>query len=339
MRPSLPSTDVKALLNDDEIAASLAERLDRVAARFAGQLKSDLAPVNALARHVERYRGKMLRPTLVIISGWAVREGEPADEAIDARLDTLAAVVEMIHMATLVHDDVLDEAAMRRGGQTVNSLKGNETAVMLGDFLISSAFHLCSSIGLPWLNSALGETTTQLCSGEILQLTHRGDLKLAQATYSDIIRRKTGVLSGACCGLAARLARADGSTTTLLERYGEDLGMAFQIQDDILDLVGDEKVVGKTLGIDLQKGKLTLPIVIHLARATPSMREETVKAIAECDRATLLRLVAGTESLAAARTEAMRFVESAKGNLTPIRESAARRLLSSIADATVERTY
>lgn len=330
---------MKAVLNDDAIATALSVRLDRVATVFERQLHSDLAPVSALTRHVERYRGKMLRPTLVIIAGWAVCEGREADEDLDRNLDTLAAVVEMIHMATLVHDDVLDEAQMRRGGMTVNSLKGNETAVMLGDFLISSSFHLCSSIGLPWLNTALGQTTTQLCSGEILQLTHRGDMALSVATYTDIIRRKTGVLSGACCAHAARLAGATAETVRALASYGEELGMAFQIQDDILDLVGDEQVVGKTLGIDLQKGKLTLPIVIHLSRATPETRAATLEAIAQCDRPALLKLVNETDSLAAARARAREFVASAKSQLACLVPSAASRLLATIADATVERAY
>lgn len=321
------------------MATTLAARLDRVAARFERQLQSDLAQVNSLARHVERYRGKMLRPTLVIISGWAVRDSMPEDTEVDSRIDTLAAVVEMIHMATLVHDDVLDEAQMRRGGATVNSLRGNETAVMLGDFLISSAFHLCSSVGLPWLNSALGVTTTQLCSGEILQLTHRGDTALSEATYFEIIRRKTGVLSGACCALAARLAGGADSVVSALHRYGEDLGMAFQIQDDLLDLIGEESVVGKTLGIDLQKGKLTLPIVIHLGRASAPGREETLRAIAACDRTGLVALVRGTGSLGAARERAMELVSSAKERVECLTDSPSRRLLESIADATVERVY
>lgn len=327
----LPDTDL--------LLPTLASRLGAVARRFEQELVSDLPAVNMLARHVEDYRGKMLRPTLVIVSGLAVRSTAVANHAIDESLDTLGAVVEMIHMATLIHDDVLDEADLRRGGATVNSLRGNETAVMLGDFLISGSFHLCSSVGEPWLNSALGEMTSRLCSGEILQLSHRGDLTLDAQTYFEIIRRKTGVLAGACCGLAARLAGANSTASEALRLYGEELGMAFQIQDDVLDLVGDKRIVGKTLGIDLRKRKFTLPLVTHLTRCSAEVRALTIEAIDQCDVPKLLRLIESTESLAAAREQAMELVSRAKSRLSILPESPALHMLWTIADATIEREF
>ncbi len=322
-----------------QLTPSLAARLDEVAECFARALASDLPAVNTLARHVEKYRGKMLRPTLVIASGLAVQSSNQASRAIDQKLNTLAAVVEMIHMATLVHDDVLDEADLRRSGATVNSLRGNETAVMLGDFLISSSFHLCSSVGEPWLNTELGAMTTQLCSGEILQLSHRGDLAIDAATYFEIIRRKTGVLAGACCGLGARLAGAPSALSAALSDFGEQLGMAFQIQDDVLDLVGEERVVGKTLGIDLQKGKFTLPLVAHLTRCDGVSRAATIKAIEQGDVGAILRLVESTDSLSFARARAAEFVSKAKDRLSVLHESPARQLLLLMADATIEREF
>ena len=317
----------------------LVARLEAVSQRFERQLQNDLPCVTMLVRHVERYRGKMLRPTLVIASGAAVQGGAAVDRTVDESLDALGAVVEMIHMATLVHDDVLDEADMRRGGDTVNNLRGNETGVMLGDFLISSSFHLCSTIGLPWLNAELGAMTMQLCSGEVLQLSHRGDLTLTQDTYFEIIRRKTGVLAGACCQLAARLSGAPSKVADSLRLYGEELGMAFQIQDDVLDLVGDEQTVGKTLGIDLRKGKLTLPVVVHLTRCTPESRARTVRAIDAGEAGTLLRLMRTTDALGAARTHALSLVASAKARLEVLPPSGPRQLLALMADATVERAF
>jgi octaprenyl-diphosphate synthase len=317
----------------------LGARLEAVSQRFERQLQNDLPCVTMLVRHVERYRGKMLRPTLVIASGAAVQGGAAVDRTVDESLDALGAVVEMIHMATLVHDDVLDEADMRRGGDTVNNLRGNETAVMLGDFLISSSFHLCSTIGLPWLNAELGAMTMQLCSGEVLQLSHRGDLTLTQDTYFEIIRRKTGVLAGACCQLAARLSGAPSKVADSLRLYGEELGMAFQIQDDVLDLVGDEQTVGKTLGIDLRKGKLTLPVVVHLTRCTSESRARTVRAIDAGEAGTLLRLMRTTDALGAARTHALSLVASAKARLEVLPPSGPRQLLALMADATVERAF
>ena len=322
----------------DALSDVLAVRLGDVARLFERALTNDLAAVNNLTQHVERYRGKMLRPTLVVTAGIAVRAHQPADDLVDQRLNTLAAVVEMIHMSTLVHDDVLDEADLRRGGATVNSLRGNETAVMLGDFLISSAFHLCSGVGEPWLNAALGGMTTQLCAGEILQLSHRGNLALDDQTYFEIIRRKTGVLAGACCGLASRLAGASPELCESLRLYGEELGIAFQIQDDILDLVGDEQIVGKTLGIDLRKGKLTLPVVIHLSRCASPERAKSIDAIQRGDVTLLLECVESTGSLQAARARAMEFVVRAKGRLSVLHPSAASQMLLTIADAALERT-
>ncbi len=330
---------MSSMPHTDQMNVNLATRLGEVAVCFERALVNDLAPVNALACHVERYRGKMLRPTLVLTTGMAVREGMVSSTSIDQQLNSLAAVVEMIHMSTLVHDDVLDEADLRRGGATINILRGNETAVMLGDFLISSSFHLCSSVGEPWLNSALGEMTTQLCAGEILQLSHRGNLTLDEATYFDIVRRKTGVLAGACCGLAAKLAGASATVAESLRLYGEELGIAFQIQDDVLDLVGEEQIVGKTLGIDLRKGKFTLPIVVHLARCSLLERAETIAVIEACDAERLIRLVESTGALTAARERARQLVEHAKGRLAVLSESRARQMLVEIADAAIERTF
>ena len=181
--------------------SQLAPLLAEVGKAFERQLASDLPPVNTLCRHVERYRGKMLRPTMVFLCGQAFG---PVGE----RHVIVAATCEMIHMATLVHDDVLDEAEVRRKGHTVNHLRGNEVAVMLGDYLISNAFHLCSRAGDPALNLRLGEVTNTLCEGELVQLSHRDDLSLDERTYFEIVRRKTAVLIGACCELGAQLSGA-----------------------------------------------------------------------------------------------------------------------------------
>ena len=228
-------------LPDTALAADIAAGLARVETLFESQLSSEFPAVNDLCSHVERYRGKMLRPTLVLVAGLAFsRDGEPLSPAHDI----IAATVEMIHMATLVHDDVLDEAEMRRRGETVNFLRGNETAVMLGDYLISNAFHLCSRAGDPALNLRLGEVTNTLCEGELVQLSRRNDLSLDENTYFEIVRRKTAVLVGASCELGARLAGASDDAVARMRSFGEQLGVAFQIQDDLLDLLGDEETVG-----------------------------------------------------------------------------------------------
>lgn len=339
---------LSSLVQPGSRSASLAEalrgELREVEEIFERQLASDLPAVNALCRHVERYRGKMLRPTLVLLTGMAVRDGlgdgvgggdglGPASRAHRV----VAAVVEMIHMATLVHDDVLDEAEVRRQGATVNHLRGNEVAVMLGDFLISNAFHLCSTLGEPSINLFLGETTNTLCEGELVQLHHRENLSLDEATYFEIVRRKTAVLVGACCRLGATLAGAPPRTVESMRNFGTSLGVAFQIQDDLLDLAGRPDVVGKTLGRDLEKGKLTLPLILHLARVSPRERSEAIELIERRDSSTLLARLLADGAVEHARQRAVALVEEGKRELSTIAPSPARDLLSAMADAVIAR--
>src|SRR6478735_5680495 len=207
---------------------------------FHEELASDLPCVNVLVKHVSRFRGKMLRPCLVLLAGKA------AGELSDAHV-TIATVVEMVHMATLVHDDVLDEAELRRKGATINHLRGNEAAVLLGDYLISHSYHLCSSLDSQLASRLIARTTNQVCEGELLQIDNRNNLDLTEETYLQIITRKTASLCATCCLLGAEYAGAPETRVGQLELYGLSLGTAFQIQDDILDIVGEENTVGKTL--------------------------------------------------------------------------------------------
>ena len=312
--------------------SQLAPLLAEVGKAFERQLASDLPPVNTLCRHVERYRGKMLRPTMVFLCGQAFG---PVGE----RHVIVAATCEMIHMATLVHDDVLDEAEVRRKGHTVNHLRGNEVAVMLGDYLISNAFHLCSRAGDPALNLRLGEVTNTLCEGELVQLSHRDDLSLDERTYFEIVRRKTAVLIGACCELGAQLSGAPADAVAALRRFGEGIGVAFQIQDDLLDLEGRQDVVGKSLGRDLEKGKLTLPVIIHLAQASGEVRERTIEAIRARDGAALLAELTASGSLAAARSRAVELVAAARTELRHVPAGVSRDALDAAAMAIVHRDF
>ena len=312
--------------------SQLAPLLAEVGKAFERQLASDLPPVNTLCRHVERYRGKMLRPTMVFLCGQAFG---PVGE----RHVIVAATCEMIHMATLVHDDVLDEAEVRRKGHTVNHLRGNEVAVMLGDYLISNAFHLCSRAGDPALNLRLGEVTNTLCEGELVQLSHREDLSLDERTYFEIVRRKTAVLIGACCELGAQLSGAPADAVAALRRFGEGIGVAFQIQDDLLDLEGREDVVGKSLGRDLEKGKLTLPVIIHLAQASGEVRERTISAIRARDGAALLAELTASGSLVAARSRAVELVAAARAELRHVPAGVSRDALDAAAMAIVHRDF
>ena len=319
---------------DTALAADIAAGLARAETLFESQLSSSFPAVNDLCRHVARYRGKMLRPTLVIVSGLAFTED---GETLSGEHDVIAATVEMIHMSTLVHDDVLDEAEIRRRGTTVNHLHGNEMAVMLGDYLISNAFHLCSRVGDPALNLRLGEVTNTLCEGELVQLSRRHDLTLDENTYFEIVRRKTGALVGVSCELGAMLAGADASASAAMRLFGESLGVAFQIQDDLLDLLGDEQTVGKSIGRDLEKGKLTLPMIMHIARTTGADRSSALRAIEAKNGAALRTMLMRSGAIEAARARAVEIVEDAKRGLPATRRTHSRELLLELADRVVAR--
>jgi len=324
---------------DRPLATLLAHELEEVTIIFERQLASELSAVNGLCMHVEKYRGKMLRPTLVLLSGLAAG-GDPCDgSSLTEQHRAIAAVIEMIHMATLVHDDVLDEAEVRRRGATVNHLWGNESAVMLGDYLISNAFHLCSTIGDPAINMALGEVTNTLCEGELAQLHHRMDLGLDEPTYLEIIRRKTASLIGSCCRLGAKLSGADDRVCASLHRAGVALGVAFQIQDDLLDLVGEEAEVGKTLGRDLEKGKLTLAVIHCLGACEQPERGSTLRLIGAGDANALRDRLEHHGSIAYAAAAARRFVEDARIELTCLPTGTGRALMEAMAESVISRRH
>ncbi len=324
---------------DLPIATALDEQLEEVAVILERQLASDLSPVNALCRHIEQYRGKRLRPILVLLSGLAGAKPPWDGSELTERHRVIAAVVEMIHMATLVHDDVLDDAQIRRGVATLNYLRGNETAVMLGDYLISNAFHLCSSLRDPQINYSLGQVTNTLCAGELLQLHHRDDLDIDEATYLEIVRRKTASLIGECCRLGTLLSDAPPELCESMCRFGIAVGIAFQIQDDLLDITGDEAVVGKSLHRDLDSGKVTLPLIRYLAAADDAERVEVRRLFAQ-GRAEKLRLrLIESGAVEDAQCEAQHLVDQAKHELSNLPAGNARELLRTLADAVISRDF
>lgn len=300
---------------------------------FEEELRTDLACVNTLVRHVARFRGKMLRPTLLLLSGKAC--GALSDAHV-----ALATVVEMVHMATLVHDDVLDEAELRRKGATINHLRGNEAAVMLGDYLISHSYHLCSSLESQFASRLIGHTTNRVCEGELLQIQNRNNLDLDEETYFEIIARKTASLCATCCLLGAKFAGAGDVRVGQLELFGLSLGIAFQIQDDVLDIVGQTRKVGKTLGIDIEKGKLTLP-TIHFLHSAPREHRELLRSLMrsnEGDKVERIRnLILPSGSIEYAQAVARQHIERARKALAELPDSDALRLLDAMARFVVER--
>ena len=321
------------------IASVLDEQLEEVAVILERQLACDLSAVNALCRHIEQYHGKRLRPMLVLLSGLAASSAPWDGSELTEKHRVVAAVVEMIHLATLVHDDVLDEARMRRQVPTLNHLRGNETAVMLGDYLISNAFHLCSSLNEPAINVRLGEVTNTICEGELLQLHHRDDYDIDEATYLGNVRRKTASFIGECCRLGAILSDATVATGESMHRFGTILGIAFQIQDDLLDITGDEAIVGKSLGTDQESGKVTLPLIRYLAGADEVQRAVALAEFAEGRDGPLRERLRASGAVEEAHGQAKDLIEEAKGELSGLPPGAARDLLETLADTVVSRRF
>ena len=318
-----------------DLYAPVADELARVERCFDRELVSELPFVNDLCRRVRRYRGKMLRPTLLLLAGKAA--GRISEEHV-----TLAAVVEMVHVATLVHDDVLDEADVRRKQPTLNAREGNETAVLLGDYLISHAFHLCSGLNDQYASRQIGASTNTVCEGELTQIHHRADASLTEAQYLEIIRRKTAVLTGTCCLLGARYAGARPDEAQAWRRFGVELGVAFQIVDDVLDYTGTPQNLGKTLGRDLDLGKPTLPTIHALRHAEPAVRAQLALALTNGHAVSRERICGWLEeagSVEYAYAAAGDRITSARAHLDDVPGSPAKDALWAVTEFILRRQH
>ena len=311
----------------------LGDELEEVERILRAELESSNPYVRDLLTHVTRFRGKRLRPILLLLSASAcggVRENHRV----------LAAVVEMIHAATLVHDDVLDEADTRRHVATVNARWNNETSVLFGDYLFTHAFHLAAGLESTRACRLIGRATNIVCEGELSQIRERGNFDLSEETYLRIIDAKTAELCAVCCRLGADYADADDAVVSALEAYGRSLGIAFQIADDLLDLLGTERETGKTLGTDLEKQKLTLPVIRLLNRASESeagrIRNLLSHPTAQ-SRAELLPSLEQSGAIEYAVRRAGEFATAAGGYLDGIADSPGKEILIEMAEFAVRR--
>lgn len=312
------------------IAAELAE----VETQLKAELRSDYPFVDELVRYGCLLGGKRLRPALLLLTAKAVG-GRVTREHI-----TLATVVEMIHTATLVHDDVLDEAQIRRHLATVNARWDNEASVLLGDFLFTHAFYLASTLDSVLGCRLIGRATNIVCEGELRQKGSRGNFQLSETEYLEIVEAKTAELTAVSCRLGALFAGAGEDVVEQLDGFGRDLGIAFQIADDLLDVLGNENTTGKSLGTDLEKQKPTLPIIRALELASSA------------DRAAILDLVSGDgrrpellapyleryEAVDYARDRALSFARRASQRLEGLDSSPARNVLVAMTEFVVSRS-
>jgi octaprenyl-diphosphate synthase len=333
------SRHIQISTQEEFTAFKLIEKeLSRVKRLINRQLTDSSGPAGQLVEKLNICGGKMLRPSLVLLSYYA------ADDAMHSKPPTdmlirIAAIVEMIHNATLLHDDVIDEGQRRRGAPTINSLYGNESAVLLGDFFISRVFGMCASLQ-PQVIDIIAAATARICEGELRQLSVRGqEWELEEQEYIDIITEKSAVLFSACCRLGAFSAGADKKQSKLLSDFGMNVGVAFQIADDLLDITGDEGKTGKTLGSDINKNKPTLA-VIHLLktidRAQRNSLIERLNADRE-DKKELAKLLDRYGSFEYARRCAEGYIAKAKELLAGLKESDARNALTETAQFAVSR--
>jgi len=292
------------------------------------QAKAFDPAVEGYVSYVCDTNGKRIRPALSLLAGGTTGEMTP-----DHR--KLGVILELIHVATLVHDDIMDNADIRRGIPTASSKWGNSLSVLLGDCLFSHALMLASEFDDPNINRMIARASNDVCTGEIIQTQRRFDLNLSRETYFKIIRMKTAALFSAALKIGALL---NGATPEIQERmhsFGDNLGTAYQIYDDCLDLVGDEGTIGKTLGTDLAKGKFTLPMLNLMENASPGQKEKLNRLLLEqepIDVNVLAGIADYAGAIEGAIDTAFEFLEAARKDLIVLSENASKDALSQIVD-------
>jgi len=320
-----PAVSSKATLQN--IYEPIASDLEAVKRIFLEELHSDDPAVNQLCQYINRYHGKMLRPALLILAGRATGKVTDAHRR-------LAAAIEMLHVATLIHDDVLDGAQLRRKSQTVCQRWGNQVSVLLGDLVLAKVFDLCNRVGkLPCL-CMISQTAQIICQGELIQSCLRDQWQISEQRYLQIIEMKTASLYQLCCRLGAYLSGGQEPHMEHLAEYGRNLGLAFQIIDDLLDISGRESDVGKTLGTDLQQRKPTLPVIHFLQQADQQARQQFREALQQHSPQTngaIMQLLESTGSLAYCRQQARHLTDVAVTCVRPLPQSHARDALEQVA--------
>ena len=312
--------DEEARISALRIFSVIANELTQVELEFERQARSNVQVIDYLGEYLRASGGKRVRPALTILANYAVGGDGSRYNSI-----RMATVMEFLHTATLVHDDIIDKADTRRKRPTVNALYGNETAVLMGDWLYMSAFETSlAERSLPILD-ILTSVTRKMTEGEILQLTLLGDAKISEAQYFDVLKRKTAYLFSASCEIGAILGGASEQQQTALRDYGLNLGTAFQLIDDLLDFTSTEEALGKAAGADLLGGKVTLPL-IYLRDAEPESREMMQTVMREgkyssVKQQDLLEAIVRSGALEQARVRANEYAEEARTALDALPDS------------------
>ena len=334
---SMPAARTNDKLSRAPFLQPIDSELLRVEALLREELSSVVQTAFAASRHILDAGGKRLRPSLVILSAKAC----PPDCDTD-RIIAIAAAVEMIHMATLMHDDVIDGADSRRGRRTARSFWSNQVSVLTGDYMLSKATSIFGRDGDIRLIQTLSQATIAMTEGEIRQIEFQGNTDALSDQYLSIISDKTAEFMSACCRLGVIVASGSREAGAALGAYGLNLGLAFQITDDLLDLIGDPEVTGKPVGGDIREGKITLPIILALEKASPSDRAR-VEEIVHGDGASaediefIRQLVYDADAVEGTRSIAARYIKRAIENLSALPESDYRTSLEDLARLILRR--
>lgn len=320
------------------IFSLIAQEMALVEAEFERQAQSNVQVIAFLGEYLRSTGGKRVRPALTILSTHAVGGDGSRYNSI-----RMAAVMEFLHTATLVHDDVIDNAKTRRNRPSLNSRFGNQTAVLMGDWLYMSAFETSLAERSLSILDILTAMTRKMTEGELIQLTTLGRSDVTAEQYFEILERKTAYLFSACCEIGAILGRANAEQQQALRDYGLNLGIAFQLADDLLDFMSSEEALGKGAGTDLLEGKITLPLILSL-ESDPTLRSDIERVIRtesydEVPREKLIRAAERAGALDATRQRAFQFAEVAKAAVDELPDSKYSDALRSIPSYVVERDY
>ncbi|MDO6720218.1 octaprenyl diphosphate synthase [Psychrosphaera sp. 1_MG-2023] len=302
---------------------------------IASQLKSDVALVNQLGVYIVNSGGKRIRPMLTVLASRAL--GYEGDNH-----STLAAIIEFIHTATLLHDDVVDESTMRRGKETANEVFGNQASVLVGDFLYTRSFQMMVSLKSMRIMDILANATNEISEGEVLQLMNCNDPDTTEQSYFEVIYGKTARLFEAATQLSAIIAGADEATEQAMQKYGMHLGTAFQLIDDVMDYTSEAGDMGKNTGDDLAEGKPTLPLLYAMWNSTGAQSEQIRLAIQNGDGlphlSDIIATMEQTGALEYTRIKAEKEADKAIEQLTCLEESEFKQALVSLAHISVHRT-
>ena len=320
----------------EEIRSLVSEEWSLLDQEIEKQLSSDIELINNISQYIVNSGGKRIRPLIVLLSARACGASD-LDRIIKA-----AAMIEFIHTATLLHDDVVDNSDSRRGIKTAHQSFGNESTILVGDFLYSRAFQIMVQINHMGIMEVMSDATNTIAEGEVLQLINSGNPKINKEQYLEVIYRKTGKLFEAAMVVGGLLSNQSQTVLNTLQLFGKELGMAYQIVDDVLDYSSSFEIMGKDVGDDLAEGKVTLPMIYTLERAMPDMQEMIGQAILNKDSKNADKIIGSiqsTGSIASSVNDAKEKTEFALHSIQSLDNSKYKTALTNLAEIILHRSY